>query len=464
MDDTQPQAHNPHARENVGHPGGRSLLFIGVAIALILVVLSIAGIIPRQRRVKAADDAAKAERETLPTVLVAPARRAPAVTELLLPGDITPLTEASIYARSSGYVRRRLVDIGDHVRAGQLLATIEAPDLDQQVAQARAAVAQAQQQLAQARAQLQQSNAQLDLARVTRDRYVTLVQKGALSRQDGDTQETNFQTSQATVGAYAANVHAAEENVRAAQASLDRLISLQGYEEVTAPFAGIVTARLVDQGYFISAGGASSGPAPMGLGGSTPGATAGASAGGELFRLAQIGTVRILLNVPQTDASGIRVGQDADVLLAEFPGRVFSGRVTRTANSLDINTRTLLTEVQAPNPQSTLLPGMFAQVRLRSQRPNPPVLIPGDAVIAGQEGLSVAILRNPRPSGPDGAVRQIHIERIQEGRDNGVQVEVTSGLEGWEYVVVNPSDAVREGALVRPQAAQQKGSGTQAHQ
>jgi multidrug efflux pump subunit AcrA (membrane-fusion protein) len=325
------------------------------------------------------------------------------------------------------------VDIGDHVRAGQLLAVVEAPDLDQQVAQARAAVAQAEQQRAQAQAQLQQASAQLELARVTRDRYVTLVQKGALSRQDGDQQETNFQTSQATVGAYAANVHAAEENVRAARASLDRLVTLQGYEQVTAPFAGIVTARLVDQGYFISAGGGSSGPAPMGLGGSTPG-------GGELFRLAQIGTVRILINVPQTDAAGIRVGQDADVLLAEFPGRVFSGRVTRTASSLDINTRTLLTEVQVQNPQSTLLPGMFAQVRLRSQRANPPVLIPGDAVIAGAEGLSVAILRDSR----------IHIERIEEGRDNGTQVEVTRGLEGWEYVVVNPSDVVHEGALVRP--------------
>jgi len=461
--DNQPQPHNPHARENVGHPGGRSLLLIGAVIVLILLALLVIGIIPRERRVNAADNAAKAERETLPTVLVAAARRAPAVTDLLLPGNITPLMEASIYARSSGYLRRRLVDIGDHVRAGQLLALIEAPDLDQQVAQARAAVAQAEQQLAQAQAQLQQSNAQLELARVTRDRYVTLVQKGALSRQDGDTQETNFQTSQATVGAFAANVHAANENVHAAQASLERLLALQGFEEVTAPFAGIITARLVDQGYFISTAGGGSGPAPTGFGGSTPGATQGASGGGELFRIAQIGTVRILINVPQPDAPGIHVGQEADVLLAEYPGHPFEGHVTRTTSSLDIDSRTLLTEVQAPNPQAILLPGMFAQVRLRSQRPNPPVLIPGDAVIAGQEGLSVAILRNPQPSGPDGAVRQIHIQHIQEGRDNGTQVEVTNGLEGWEYVVVNPSDAVREGALVRPQAAQEKGPGTQAH-
>jgi multidrug efflux pump subunit AcrA (membrane-fusion protein) len=434
-----PQPHNPHARENVGHPRGRSLLLVGAAIALILAALLVIGIIPRQGRVRAADDAAKAERESLPTVLVAPARRAPAVTELLLPGNITALTEASIYARSSGYVRQRLADIGDHVRAGQLLAVIEAPDLDQQVAQARAAVAQAQQQFAQAKAQLQQGSAQLELARVTRDRYATLVQKGALSRQDGDQQETNYQTAQGTVGAYAASVHAAEENVRAAQASLDRLIALQGYEEVTAPFAGIVTARLVDQGYFISATGASSGPAPLGQGGS-------ASGGGELFRIAQIGTVRILINVPQTDASGIRVGQDADVLLAEFPNRVFSGRVTRSANSLDIDARTLLTEVQVPNPQAALLPGMFAQVRLRSRRANPPVMIPGDAVIAGQEGLSVAVLRDSK----------IHLERIEVGRDNGTQVEVTRGLEGWEYVVVNPGDAVHEGVQVHPAAAQEK--------
>jgi multidrug efflux pump subunit AcrA (membrane-fusion protein) len=435
MDDNQPN--NPHTRENVGHPGARSLLFVAAAIALVLAVLLVAGIVPRQARDKAAEDAAKAEREALPTVLVVRARRAPGDTALLLPGNITPLTEASIYARSSGYVRRRLVDIGDHVRAGQLLAVVEAPDLDQQVAQGRAAVAQAQQQLAQARAQLQQSNAQMELQRVTRDRYATLVRKGALSRQDGDQQETNYQTSQATSGAYAANVHAAEENVHAAQASLDRLIALQSYEQVTAPFAGIVTARLVEQGYFISATGASSGPAPMGQGG-------GASGGGELFRIAQIGTVRILLNVPQTDAAGIRIGQDADVLLAEYPNRVFAGHVTRTSSSLDLSSRTLLTEVQVPNPQSTLLPGMFAQVRLRSQRSSPPVLIPGDAVIAGHEGLSVAVLRDSN---------KIHIQSIQTGRDDGAQVEVTRGLEGWEYVVVNPSDVVHEGVEVRPAAA-----------
>ncbi len=432
--DTQPN--NPHTRENVGHPGGRSLLLIGAVIVLVLAALLVTGIIPHQRQVRAADDAAKAERESLPTVLVAPARRAPAVTELLLPGNITALTEASIYARSSGYVRKRLADIGDHVGAGQLLAVIEAPDLDQQVAQARAAVAQAEQQAAQARAELQQGNAQLELARVTRDRYATLVQKGALSRQDGDQQETNYQTAQGTVGAYAANVHAADENVRAARASLDRLIALQGYENVTAPFTGIITARLVDQGYFISATGSSSGPAPMGQGGSPNG-------GGELFREAQIGTLRILLNVPQTDAAGIHVGQDADVLLAEFPNRPYSGHVTRTSSSLDINSRTLLTEVQVPNPQATLLPGMYAQVRLSSQRPNPPVMIPGDAVITGQEGLSVAVLRDEK----------VHIQPIKVGRDNGAQVEVTSGLEGWEYVVVNPGDAVHEGVQVHPAAA-----------
>ena len=446
MDDRQPQPHNPHARENVGHPGGRSLLIIGAVIVLILVVLLVVGIIPRQMRVDAANNAAKSERDSLPTVLVAPARRAPATTELLLPGNITPLTEASIYARSSGYVRKRLADIGDHVSAGQLLAVIEAPDLDQQVAQGRAAVAQAEQQAAQARAQLQQGNAQLELARVTRDRYATLVQKGALSRQDGDQQETNYQTAQGTVGAYAANVHAAEENVRAAKASLDRLIALQGYENVTAPFAGIITARLVDQGYFISSTGSSSGPAPMGQGGTPAG-------GGELFREAQINTLRILLNVPQTDAAGIHVGQDADVLLAEYPNRPFPGHVTRTSSSLDLNSRTLLTEVQMTNPQSTLLPGMYAQVRLRTPRTSPPVLIPGEAVITGPEGLSVAVLRDSR----------VHIQRIEVGRDNGAQVEVTSGLQGWEYVVVNPSDAVHEGVQVNPAAAQEKSPAGTAH-
>ncbi len=403
---------------------------------------------------KAVQAAAKQEREALPVVLVAKTKRAPAVTVLLLPGDITPVTEASIYARSSGYVRRRYVDFGDRVRAGQLLADIEAPDLDQQVAQARAALAQAEEQLGQTQAQLQQSKAQLELARVTRDRYVILVQKGALSRQDGDTQETNYRTSLATVGSFEASVKAAEENVRASRANLDRIIALQGYEKVTSPFAGVVTARLVDQGFFISTSGASQGPAPMGLGNNTPGATG--SSPGELFRVAQIGTLRTLLNVPQTEAGTVHVGQGADVLVGEIPGRTFSGRVTRTSNSIDLNSRTLLTEVQIPNPQGILLPGMYAQVRLRSERANSPLIIPSDAVIAGQEGLQVAMLAEPRDRQQDSHAKQIRIVPIEVGRDYGAQIEVTSGLEGWEYVVVNPSDVVREGALVIPQAAQEK--------
>jgi len=444
--------YNPHARENVGHQERRSLVLIGLVLLLILAALLVTGYAQHSSRVHAADEVARKQRDELPTVLVTPARRAPAVTDLTLPGDITPLVEASIYARSSGYLQRRYVDIGDRVHAGQLLAIVEAPDLDQQVAQGRAAVAQAQQQLGQARAQLEQQKAERDLQRLTRDRYAVLVKKGALARQDGDNQETAYQTAEATVGANVASVQAAEENVRAARANLDRLLALQGFEKIAAPFDGIITARLVDQGYFISATGAVSGPAPTGFGGSTPGATQNAS-GGQLFRIAQIGTVRILINVPQSDAPGLRVGQSADVLVREFPGRVFPGRVTRSTSSLDINSRTLLTEVDVPNPQSILLPGMYAQLRLHIPRTAPPILIPGDAIIAGPEGLSVAIVTEPARRLDDTAARQIHIQRIEVGRDYGAQSEVTQGLEGWEYVVVNPSDVVHEGALVRPAAA-----------
>jgi len=444
--------HNPHARENVGHPERRSLVLIGVVIVLIFAALLVTGYAQHSSRAHAADEVAKKERTEVPTVLVAPARRAPAVTDLLLPGDITPLVEASIYARSSGYLQRRFVDIGDHVRAGQLLAIVEAPDLDQQVAQGRAAVAQSEQQLSQAQAQLDQQKAQRDLQRITRDRYAILVKKGALSRQDGDNQETAYQTSEATVGANVASVQAAQENVRAARASLDRLLALQGFEKIVAPFDGIITARLVDQGYLISASGASSGPAPLGFGGNTPGGSQN-NTGGQLFRIAQIGTVRILINVPQSEAPGLHPGQSADVLVQEFPGKVFPGRITRTASSLDINSRTLLAEVDVPNPQAILLPGMYAQVRLHIPRTAPPILIPGDAIIAGPEGLSVAVLTQPPKSAEDSSVRQIRIERIEVGRDYGAQTEVVQGLAGWEYVVVNPSDVVHEGALVRPAAA-----------
>jgi multidrug efflux pump subunit AcrA (membrane-fusion protein) len=404
-------------------------------------------VISRANRVKAAEEAAQHEREALPVVNVVEVKRSDPVSQLLLPGNITPLTEASIYARASGYLTRRLVDIGDRVRRNELMAVIEAPDLDQQVAQARAAVSQAEQQLAQAQSTLEQARANLELQRATWDRYKILVERGAIARQDADTQLATFKTAQATVGAD-------EANVRAAKANLDRVIALQSFEQLRAPFDGIVTARNVDVGAFISAQGGSTGG---GLGTSAAGVSSGNA--GELFRVAQIDRLRILIDLPQTQTPDVRVGQRADVIVQEYPNRQFPGTLTRTASALDPASRTMTTEIQLPNPARILLPGMYAQVQISSHRTNPPLLVPGDSIVSEANGLHVAVVQGPPPA-KQGQVKNIgdsrwrvHLQSVQVGRDYGAQTEITSGLQGGEFVIVNPSDVVHEGARVAAQLA-----------
>ncbi len=445
--------------ERPAHPSHRTLWIIGGVVLVALILLLIAGYLPRHHRVEAANEAAERERESLPLVNVVEVKRSDPVTQLLLPGNITPLTEASIYARASGYLTKRLVDIGDRVRRNQLMAVIEAPDLDQQVAQGRAAVSQAEQQLAQAQSTLEQARANLELARVTWDRYKILVERGAIARQDADTQYATYKTSQATVAADEANVRAASDNVRASRANLERLIALQSFEQVRAPFDGIVTARSVDVGAFISGQGGSTGG---GLGTSAAANTAGAQSGGnggELFRVAQIDRLRILIDLPQTETPDIHVGQLANVIVQEYPNHPFRGTLTHTALALDPASRTMTTEIQLPNPARLLLPGMYAQVQVIANRTNPPLLVPGDSLVAEANGLHVALVEGPPPS-RQGQVKtmgdghwRVHLQPVQVGRDYGPQTEITSGLSGGEFVIVNPSDVVHEGAQVAAQLA-----------
>jgi multidrug efflux pump subunit AcrA (membrane-fusion protein) len=322
------------------------------------------------------------------------------------------------------------------------MAEIEAPELDQQVAQARAAVSQAQQQLAQTRAALIQTQSQRDLAKVTAERYNNLVARGAVARQDADTQQSNYKSADALVSAQDANVHASEENVRESQANLERVIALQEYKSVKAPFSGVITARNVDAGSLIAANGAGQGAPMASLGG------AQTTNGNEMFRVAQLSTIRTLISVPQSNVASIHTGMPAGVTVNEFPGRLFNGKVTRTASSLDPNNRTMLVEVQVPNRDGKLLPGMYADIHFRSHRDAPPLLVPGDTLVATNEGPQVAVLLNAQ----DGA-KKIHMQSIQTGRDYGVETEVTGGLKGDELIVVNPGDEVREGALVKAEAA-----------
>jgi multidrug efflux pump subunit AcrA (membrane-fusion protein) len=431
------------------------IVVLGAAAAVYFV-----GYLPRDLATKQLDAAAAARRITPPLVNTAIVKRAATGTQLVLPGNITPITEAYIFARAAGFLKTRYVDIGDRVRAGQKMADIDAPDMDQQVSQARATLAQAQGQLGQAQATLEQLTATRDLAAVTWERYKVLTAKGAVSRQDGDNQSTYSKTADANVVAQKKTVRAAEEYIRASQATLDRLLALQGYEQITAPFDGIVTARNVDVGALISATGSTLGPTP-----SNAAAPSDVPRGGEIFRVAEIGKLRVLIAVPQTNAPDIKVGQAATVSVQQLPSLSFKGKVTRNSSSLDAQSRTLLTEVEVANPQGALLPGMYAMVSFLTDRTEPPFLVPDAALVVRSSGTVLAVLQplspadqeKARAEGMDAAtvarIRRVHFQTVTPGRDYGIELEIPSGLKVGDEVVVDPSDAVQEGALVQVQIA-----------
>lgn len=441
------------------------LLFAVVILAAAAAVYFL-GYLPRERTTKELDAAAAIRKNTPPLVNAATVKRAPQKSELLLPGNITPITEAYIFARAAGYLKRRYVDIGDRVTAGQKLADIEAPDLDQQVSQSQAALAQAQGQLGQARALLEQLTATRDLAQITWQRYKILTEKGAVSRQDGDNSSTAAKTAGASVFAQQKTVTASEEYVHASQATLDRLLTLQHYEQITAPFAGIITARNVDVGALISATGSTLGPAR-----SNGAAPSDVPSGGEIFRLAEISRLRILVAVPQTNAPQINVGQTATVTVQQNPNQIFKGKVTRTSSSLDAQSRTLLTEVDVDNPKWVLLPGMYAMVSFVTERVDPPVLVPDAALVVRASGTVLAVLKPLTPeeqqketaAGMDrvtlSRTRRVHFQTVTPGRDYGVELEILDGLEAGAEVAVDPNASVGEGALVQigAQSANSKG-------
>jgi RND family efflux transporter MFP subunit len=315
--------------------------------------------------------------------------------------------------------------MGDRVKAGQVLAEIEAPELDQQILQARATLDQTNSSVQQAEAAVQQGRSNENLAKVTAGRWENLQKRGVVSKQENDTYQAQWVSQQANVQALEKAVAAARSNVGAAQANLDRLIQLKSYQTVRAPFAGVITVRNVDTGALVN------------------------DASTLLFRIAQTASLRTYVNLPQTDADSVRVGQAAFLTVPELPGRKFKGTVARTSNALDPATRTLLTEVQVSNAAGVLMPGMYAQVDMSVPRKNPPLLIPGDTLVVRSDGPQVAVV------GDDGAV---HWARIQLGRDYGDRLEVLSGLEMGQQIVVNPSDVVREGVKVKPVAAPEKGA------
>jgi RND family efflux transporter MFP subunit len=414
------QSHGP-AVERKGPTFRTFAVLVSLVLALALAGYFL-GYLPRQQREMALAQESKAGGEALPVVNVALVERSLAKGNLVLAGNIEAVTEAPVLARSSGYILKRYVDIGDRVREGQVLAEIEAPELDQQIAQAKATVDQAHSNIEQAQAALEQGRSNAALAKVTADRQQKLFDKDVISRQDNDTAQMQYAAQQANVQALEKAVNAARGSASAVEANLARIDDLKNYLTVRAPFAGVITVRNVDVGALVNEG-------------STL-----------LYRIAQTGRLRTYLNVPQADAGNVRVGQHATLEIVGRTGVKIPGEVTRTANSLDPATRTLLVEVQVANAAGTLMPGMYAQVDLSVPRQDPPLLIPGDTLVVRSDGPQVAVV------GPDGVV---HFTRIQLGRDFGDHLEVLDGLQLGQRLVVNPSDVVREGAKVKPVQAPQ---------
>jgi RND family efflux transporter MFP subunit len=413
----QRSTHPSRPATRLWHPSALTIWAIALAVIAAIVVAFFAGYIPLRKRNAVIRSLAHDQEQALPRVEVIQVEASTSKSELFLPGSIQAVTEAPILARSDGYIKRRLVDIGDRVQAGQTLAEIEAPELDHQVRQAQANVQQMQAALTQAVANRVQGKANADLARVTAERWATLAKKGAVSKQENDQYQAQYAAQAANLDSLEQAIGVARSNIAAAEANVSRLNEVQSYRIVKAPFEGVITLRNVDTGALVNAG-------------STM-----------LYRIAQTRVLRTYVNVPQTNADSVRTGQAAQLTVSNRPGRRFSGTVTRTAEALDPNSRTMLVEVQVPNSDGALLPGMYAQVDLSSPRANPPLLLPSDSLIVRAEGTQVALVR------PDHIV---HFQSIQVGRDYGDKLEVLNGLHSGDSVIANPNDTVREGLQVDP--------------
>ena len=366
----------------------RSRYAVIAGVALVIVAGLALGVIPRLRAQSKL--VAATQEVTLRTVTVTNATRLASSVQLALPGDVRAFEETKIYARADGYLLKWNSDIGAKVEAGQVLAEIDTPELDQELNQSRAALAQAQ--------------ANLVLARSSAERWQRLLKDRAVSQQEVDEKTSALA--------------AREADVKAAEAAVARLEKLSSFKEVRAPFAGTITRRHVDTGALIRAGGNAS----------------------ALFDLAQTDTLRVQVNVPQAYLRDIAIGSTVAIAVAEYPGRAFPGKLLRTSGAFDATTRTMLTEIEVPNRNGELFPGIHVDVQLTLAQANPPIVVPARAVIIRGEGLQVAEVDD---------ANAIRLQKVQAGRDLGRTVEIVSGLSDGARIVTNPTDTLVEGMPVR---------------
>jgi RND family efflux transporter MFP subunit len=390
-------------------------LLLGV-LALFAIAF-LAGYLPVQQREATLRAEADAQERGLPRLTVIRVGRGKDRNEIKLPGTMQALTEAPILARTDGYLKRRLVDIGDRVRSGEVVAEIDAPELDQQIHQAEASVGQAEAATDQAQANLEQGKANRELARITAERTKMLTARGISPLQERDQSQAQLSAQDANVQALEKAILAQRSNLVAVKANLARLQELQGYRLVKAPFDGVITLRNVDVGALVSTGNTL------------------------LYRIAQIGTLRTYVNVPQSQVNSVRAGQAAALTVSHFPGRSFRGIVARTANALDPATRTMLVEVDVPNADGALFPGTYAEVDLTGALVNAPLVVPAAALVFRTDGAQVAVVQ---------ADQTVHLQKITVGRDYGDRVEILQGLSEGATILAAPGDAAREGARIMP--------------
>jgi len=386
----------------------RGARLFGLAVVIGLLGALAFGAWGHYARVREAAAAAQARSDLVPSVRVATVQPNAGIMAVSLPATTLAFATANIYARASGYIAKREVDIGDRVKQGQLLVEIVAPELDQQIAQGEAT-------LGQLKAALQQAQANRDLAKVTWDRDSPLVGKGWVTAQQGSVDVQTLKAQEAAVGV-------AQANVTAQEAQLGVLHQQKLYQSVVAPFDGVITQRNVDIGALVQAD---------------------ATSGTFMFTIMQSNEIRTQMFVPQDQAFGLKPGVDAVVHVPEIPDRTFPGKVTRIAEALQPGTRTLLAEIDIPNPDGVLTPGIYCTIELQIPRRTPSLSVPADAIIFNRDGLQVAIVENGIA----------HIRKISVARDLGTEVEARDGVKPGDQVILNPSVDLVEGSKVQVRSA-----------
>jgi len=396
----------------------RTVIVIGAGAVALFLVLLLVGVLPRVRNQRELAMAAQTVQTAAPEVYVI--RPEPASgADLSLAATTQASQDSIIYARTSGYLSKRHVDIGDSVKAGQLLAEIASPEIDQQLRQAEADLRQSEKNL-----DLQKAN--LDLARATMGRYEAADAEGAVAKQAVDQSVSAYRTAQAAVAA-------AEANVQSNRANVQRLHELTSWQRVLAPFGGTVIQRNVDVGALITAG------SPVNNTAVAPSSVTGGANG--LFEIAQVDSLRVFVNVPQAYAPNVKVGLPVQIAVRGQLGQPVTGKVTRTAGAIDPGTRTLLTQVDIPNESHRLLPGMFVYVTFKIGPSGTHWRVPATAVIFNAQGTRVVIV---------GAGNTLRFQQVVLGRDFGTSIDIQAGLQGHETIVKQPTVSFQEGQRVTP--------------